>query len=67
VVFQPRQKEYFSVLECEFEFPELRLDILGALSSLLAFITFTKLIELGLAEFILLDVLLNIKICFKYC
>jgi len=69
MVFQIRQKEIFPVLECEiwlWEIRELRLGILGALSSWLPFITFTKLVELRFAEFVLLNVLLDIKFCFKY-
>ena len=38
---------------------------MGALSSWLQFIIFTKLVELRFAEFVLLDVLLDIKFYFK--
>jgi len=54
------------MLEYKIGFWELRLGILGALSSWLPFITFTKLVELRLTEFILLDVLFDIRFCFKY-
>jgi len=57
LVFQLRQKENFSVLECEIGFWEFRLGILGALSSWLAFIIFIKLVELKFANFVLLDIL----------
>jgi len=60
LAFQLRQNENFSVLECEIEFWEIQLGILGALRSWLPFITFTKLIELRFAEFALINVLLNI-------
>jgi len=49
------------VLECEIGFWELRLGILGALSSWLLFITFIKLVEMRFAEILLLYVLLGIK------
>jgi len=57
LVFQLKQKENFSVLEYEKGFWELKLYIFGALKSWLAFITFTKLVELRFTEFVLLYVL----------
>ena len=66
LVFQLRQKENFPVLECENEFWELRLGILGAMSSWLPLLTFTKFVELRFTVLISLDVLLDIKICFKF-
>jgi len=52
----------FSPLECETGFEEYKLSILVVLGSWLAFITFTKI---SWTEFLLLDVLLDIKFCFK--
>jgi len=49
----------------EIGFWELRLGILGALSSWLAFITFIKLIEQRFAEFIILYELFDIRFGFK--
>jgi len=43
------------MLECENGLWELRLEILGALSSWMPFITLTKLVELWFAEFVSLD------------
>jgi len=54
------------LLECETGFWELWLGILGALSSWLVFIIFTKIVELRFAEFVLLDELLEIKFWIKY-
>ena len=66
MVFQLRQKENFPVLECENGFWELILGILVVISSWLQLLTFTKFIELRFTVLILLDVLLDIKFCFKY-
>jgi len=55
------KKKNFPVLECEFGFWEIRLGIVGALSSWLPFITFTKLVELRFAKFVLLHSLFDIK------
>jgi len=65
LVFQLRQKENFPVLECENGFWELRLGILGAMSSWLPLLAFTKFVELRFTVLISLDVLLDIKFCFK--
>jgi len=65
-VFQLSQKENFSILEYEIAFWELWLGILGALSSWLTIITFTKLVDLRFAEFVLLDVLLDIFFFFFF-
>ena len=65
LVFQLRQKENLPVLECENGFWELRLGILGAISSWLPLLAFTKFVELRFTVLISLDVLLDIKFCFK--
>ena len=52
-------------LSCENGFWELRLGILGAISSWLPLITFTKFVELRFTVLISLDVLIDIKFCFK--
>jgi len=65
ILSQLRQKENFPVLECENGFWELRLGILGAISSWLPLLPFTKFVELRFTVLISLDVLLDIKFCFK--
>jgi hypothetical protein len=65
LVFQLRQKENFPVLECENGFWELRLGMLGAISSWLPLLAFTKFVELRFTVLISLDVLIDIKFCFK--
>ena len=65
ILSQLRQKENFPVLECENGFWELRLGILGVISSWLPLLTFTKFVELRFTVLISLNVLLDIKFCFK--
>jgi len=53
------------MLECENGFWELRLGILGVISSWLPLLTFTKFVELRFTVLISLNVLIDIKFCFK--
>jgi len=61
-VFQLKQNENFSVLECEIGFWEFRLGILRVLGLWSVFIRFIKLIELGFTEFVLLDALSDVSL-----